>query len=127
MIVAGGSLGLALQAWTKGDQGPDLWFPIVVTLVLVPLAYFFWSTYIQADDATIVVKFGITRRYDRREVVAIRIGPFSTGSPRTGGGGRPARFLRSDGSVVFTTNVWPWGRDQLAALATYLRVPIGQS
>jgi hypothetical protein len=78
--------------------------------------------YIQADDTAIVVRFGVTRRYDRREVVAIRIGRFVISY--YGGSGRRVSFLRPDGSVLFTTLFYWWGKDRLEALASYLGIPI---
>ena len=80
-----------------------------------------WSASIQADDTAIVVRFGVTRRYNRREVAAIGIGGLSFSR------GRRVRFLRSDGSVLFVTIAYMWGNDQLQALATHVGVPIGRS
>jgi hypothetical protein len=112
-------LGLGIR--DSITRGSDLWFPAVFALTLVAVGVIAWSASIQADDTTIVVRFGLTRRYERREVAGIGIGGLSISR------GRPVRFLRSDGSVLFTTIAYMWGNDQLQALATYLGVPIGRS
>jgi hypothetical protein len=101
----------------------EIWALIVIAAIFVAMAYFYWSMYIQADDTAIVVRFAVTRRYDRREVVAIRIGRFVI-SYYYGGSGRRVSFLRPDGSVLFTTLFYWWGKDRLEALASYLGIPI---
>jgi hypothetical protein len=114
-------LGLGIRDWIT--HGYDLWFPAGLALTIAAVGVLYWRMYIRADDTTIVVGFAGTRRYDRREVAAIRIGRFVVSSL---GSGRRVRFLRSDGSVVFTTYFYWWGKDQLEAFATYLGVPIEQ-
>jgi hypothetical protein len=114
-------LGLGIRDWIT--HGYELWFPAGLALVIAALGVLYWRMYIRADDTTIVVGFAGTRRYDRREVAAIQTGRFVISYL---GSGRRVRFLRSDGSVVFTTYFYWWGKDQLNALATYLGVPIEQ-
>ena len=114
-------LGLGIRDWIT--HGWELWFPAGFAVIIAALGVVYWRMYIRADDTTIVVGFAVTRRYDRREVAAIRIGRYVVS---TLGSGRRVRFLRSDGSVVFMTYLYFWGKDQLAALATYLGVPIEQ-
>ena len=116
-------MGLGFRGWMSGSG--DLWAPSVVAALLLAMGYLYWNMSIQADDTAIVVRLGVTRRYDRREVLAIRIGRFAISY--YGGSGRRVRFLRADGSVLFTTLLYWWGRDQLDALASYLGVPIEQS
>lgn len=120
LALAGGLVGLGVRAWISGDH--DIWALIVIAAIFVAMAYSYWSMYIQADDKAIVVRFVVTRRYDRREVVAIRIGLFVISY--YGGSGSRVRFLRSDGSVLFTTLLYWWGMGQLETLASYLGIPI---
>jgi hypothetical protein len=120
LSLAGGLLGVAIWNWMSGRR--EIWALIVIAAIFVAMAYFYWSMCIQADDTAIVVRFAVTRRYDRREVVAIRIGRFVISY--YGGSGRRVSFLRSDGSVLFTTLFYWWGKDQLEALASYLGIPI---
>ena len=117
--LAGGILGLGIRSWIGGYG--DLWFPTVYAAILVALAALFWSMYIRVDDTSIVVKLAWARRYDRREVASMSVPPRSWIPTRSG---RPVRFLRSDGSALFTTQFDWWGTDQLAALAAYLGVPV---
>src|SRR5260370_42209103 len=100
----------------------EIWGLIVIAALFVAIAYSYWSMYIQADDTAIVFRFVVTRRYDRREVVAIRIGRFVVSYYR--GSGRRVSFLRPDGAVVFTTIFYWWGEDGVEALATYLGITI---
>ncbi len=118
--LGGGLLGVAIWNWMGGRR--EIWALIVIAAIFVAMAYFYWSMCIQADDTAIAVRFAVTRRYDRREVVAIRIGSFVISY--YGGSGRRVSFLRSDGSVLFTTLFYWWGKDQLEALASYLGIPI---
>ncbi len=74
LALADGLLGLGLRAWMSGQR--DIWALIVIAAVFVAFAYVYWSMYLQADDTAIVVRFGVTRRYARRDVAAIRIGRF---------------------------------------------------
>jgi hypothetical protein len=120
LSLAGGLLGVAIWNWISGRR--EIWALIVIAAIFVAMAYFYWSMYIQADDTAIVVRFAVTRRYDRREVVAIRIGRFVISY--YGGSGRRVSFLRPDGSVLFTTLFYWWGKDRLEALASYLGIPI---
>ncbi len=120
LVLAGGLVGDAIWNWMGGRR--EIWALIVIAALFVAIAYSYWSMYIQADDTAIVFRFVVTRRYDRREVVAIRIGRFVVGYYT--GSGRRVSFLRPDGSVVFTTIFYWWGKDELEALATYLGIPI---
>jgi hypothetical protein len=120
LVLAGGLVGDAIWNWMGGRR--EIWGLIVIAALFVAIAYSYWSMYIQADDTAIVFRFVVTRRYDRREVVAIRIGRFVVSYYR--GSGRRVSFLRPDGSVVFTTIFYWWGKDELEALATYLGIPI---
>jgi hypothetical protein len=122
LVLAGGLIALGVRDWIIYGHVDLLWAPTVIAALFVAIAYSYWSMYIQADDTAIVFRFVVTRRYDRREVVAIRIGRFVISY--YGGSGRPVRFLRPDGSVLFSTIFYWWGKDQLEALATYLGVPI---
>jgi hypothetical protein len=122
LALAGGVVGIGVRGWIVYGHVGLLWAPIVIAALFVAMAYIYWSMYIQADDTAIVFRFVVTRRYDRREVVAIRIGRFVISY--YGGSGRPVRFLRPDGSVLFSTIFYWWGKDELEALATYLGVPI---
>jgi hypothetical protein len=118
--LAGGLLGVAIWNWMSGRR--EIWALIVIAAIFVAMAYSYWTMRIQADDTAIVFRFVVTRRYDRRDVVAIRIGRFVI-SYYTGSG-RRVSFLRSDGSVLFTTIFYWWGKDELEALASYLGIPI---
>jgi hypothetical protein len=120
LALAGGLMGVAIWNWMNGRR--EIWALIVIAAIFVAMAYSYWTMYIQADDTAIVVRFVVTRRYDRREVVAIRIGRFVISY--YGGSGRRVSFLRSDGSVLFTTLFYWWGKDRLEALASYLGIPI---
>jgi hypothetical protein len=120
LLLAGGLVGDAIWNWMGGRR--EIWALIVIAALFVAIAYSYWSMYIQVDDTAIVFRFVVTRRYDRREVVAIRIGRFVIGY--YGGSGRPVRFLRPDGSVLFSTIFYWWGKDELEALATHLGIPI---
>jgi len=120
LVLTGGLVGDAIWNWMGGRR--EIWGLIVIAALFVAIAYSYWSMYIQADDTAIVFRFVVTRRYDRREVVAIRIGRFVVSYYR--GSGRRVSFLRPDGSVVFTTIFYWWGKDELEALATYLGIPI---
>jgi hypothetical protein len=122
LVLAGGLIGLGVRGWIIYGHVDLLWAPTVIAALFVAIAYSYWSMYIQADDTAIVFRFVVTRRYDRREVVAIRIGRFVISY--YGGSGRPVRFLRPDGSVLFSTIFYWWGKDELEALAAYLGVPI---
>jgi hypothetical protein len=122
LVLAGGLIGLGVRGWIIYGHVDLVWAPTVIAAVFVGIAHSYWSMYIQADDTAIVFRFVVTRRYDRREVVAIRIGRFVISY--YGGSGRPVRFLRPDGSVLFSTIFYWWGKDELEALATYLGVPI---
>jgi hypothetical protein len=122
LTLAGGVMGLGFRAWIISGHVDLLWAPIVIAAIFVAIVYSYWTMYIQADDTAIVVRFVVTRRYDRREVVAIRIGRFVIGY--YGGSGRRVSFLRSDGSVLFTTIFYWWGKDRLESLASYLGIPI---
>src|SRR5260370_19156356 len=62
-------LGLGIRDWIA--RGSDLWFSAVFALTLVAVGVIAWSASIQADDTTIAVRFGLTRRYDRRRLAAI--------------------------------------------------------
>jgi hypothetical protein len=118
--LAGGLLGVAIWNWMSGRR--EIWALIVIAAIFVAMAYSYWTMRIQADDTAIVFRFVVTRRYDRREVVAIRIGRFVISAYT--GSGRRVSFLRSDGSVLFTTIFYWWGKDELEALASYLGIPI---
>jgi hypothetical protein len=120
LVLAGGLVGDAIWNWMGGRR--EIWALIVIAALFVAIAYSYWSMYIKADDTAIVFRFVVTRRYDRREVVAIRIGRFVIGY--YGGSGRRVSFLRPDGSVLFSTIFYWWGKDELEALATYLGIPI---
>lgn len=122
VVLAGGLIGLGVRNWIVYGHVDLLWPATVIAALFVAMAYFYWSMYIQADDTAIVFRFVLTRRYERREVVGIRIGRFAVSY--YGGSGRPVSFIRPDGSVVFSTTFYWWGRDELEALATYLGVPI---
>lgn len=122
LVLAGGLTALGVRDWIIYGHVDLLWAPTVIAALFVAIAYSYWSMYIQADDTAIVFRFVVTRRYDRREVVAIRIGRFVISY--YGGSGRRVRFLRPDGSVLFSTIFYWWGKDELEALATYLGVPI---
>jgi hypothetical protein len=122
LILAGGVMGLGVRAWIISGHVDILWAPTVIAAIFVAMAYSYWTMYIQADDKDIVLRFVVIRHYDRREVVAIRIGSFVISY--YGGSGRRVSFLRSDGSVLFTTIFYWWGKDRLEALASYLGVPI---
>jgi hypothetical protein len=122
LVLAGGLIGLGVRGWIIYGHVDLLWAPTVIAALFVAIAYSYWSMYIQADDTAIVFRFVVTRRYDRREVVAIRIGRFVISY--YGGSGRPVSFVRPDGSVLFSTIFYWWGKDELEALATYLGVPI---
>jgi hypothetical protein len=122
LVLAGGLIGLGVRSWIVYGHVDLLWPPTVIAALFVAMAYFYWSMYIQADDTAIVFRFVLTRRYERREVVGIRIGRFVVS--HYGGSGRPVSFIRPDGSVVFSTTFYWWGNDELEALATYLGVPI---
>jgi hypothetical protein len=122
LVLAGGLIGIGVRGWIISGHVDLLWPQLVIAALFVVNNYFYWSMYIRADDTAIVFKFFVTRRYDRREVVAIRIGRFVVGYYT--GSGRRVSFLRPDGSVVFTTTIYWWGKDELEALATYLGVPI---
>jgi hypothetical protein len=122
LALAGGLIGLGVRGWIIYGHVDLLWAPTVIAAIFVAMAYSYWSMYIQADDTAIVFRFVVTRRYDRREVVAIRIGSFVI-SYYTGSG-RRVSFLRPDGSVLFTTIFYWWGKDELEALASYLGIPI---
>lgn len=122
LALAGGLIGLGVRGWIIYGHVDLLWAPTVIAAIFVAIAYSYWSMYIQADDMAIVFRFVVTRRYDRREVAAIRIGRFVI-SYYTGSG-RRVSFLRSDGSVLFTTIFYWWGKDELEALASYLGIPI---
>jgi len=121
-VLAGGLIGLGVRGWIVYGHVDLLWAPTVIAAIFVAMAYVYWSMYIQASDTAIVFRFVVTRHYDRREVVAIRIGRFVVSY--YGGSGRPVRFLRSDGSVLFDTIFYWWGKDELEALASYLGIPI---
>lgn|SRR5487761_118925 len=73
--------------------------------------------YIRVDDSAIIFGPKGRRRssYDRRQVARLR----ATHSPFT----RRTLFLRSDGSTLYSTPGFFWGRDGLQSLADYLRVP----
>src|SRR5258708_1110838 len=120
LVLAGGLVGDAIWNWMGGRR--EIWGLIVIAALFVAIAYSYWSMYIQADDTAIVFRFVVTRRYDRRGVVAIRIGRFVVSYYR--GSGRRVSFLRPDGSVVFTTIFYWWGEDMLEGVASYLGVPI---
>jgi hypothetical protein len=122
LVLATGLIGLGVRGWIVYGHVDLLWAPTVIAAIFVAIAYTYWSMYIQADETAIVFRFVVTRRYERREVVAIRIGRFVV-SYYTGSG-RRVSFLRPDGSVVFTTIFYWWGKDELEALATYLGIPI---
>ena len=122
LVLAGALIGIGVRGWIISGHVDLLWAPTVIAALFVANAYSYWSMYIQADDTAIVFRFVVTRRYDRREVVAIRIGRFEVAYYT--GSGRRVSFLRPDGSVVFTTFFYWWGKDELEALATYLGVPI---
>jgi len=122
LVLAGGLIGIGVRGWIVYGHVDVLWAQTVIAAIFVAMAYLYWSMYIQANDTAIVFRFVVTRHYDRREVVAIRIGRFVVSY--YGGSGRPVRFVRSDGSVLFDTIFYWWGKDQLEALATYLGVPI---
>jgi hypothetical protein len=122
LVLAGGLIGLGVRGWFVYGHVDLLWAPTVIAAIFVAMAYVYWSMYIQADDTAIVFRFVLTRRYERREVVGIRIGRFVVSY--YGGSGRPVSFIRPDGSVVFSTTFYWWGKDELEALATYLGVPI---
>jgi hypothetical protein len=118
--LAGGLVGDAIWNWMGGRR--EIWALIVIAALFVAMAYSYWSMRIQADETAIMFRFVVTRSYDRREVVAIRIGRFRISYYQ--GSGRSVSFLRSDGSVLFTTLFYWWGKDQLEALASYLGIPI---
>ncbi len=122
LVLAGGLIGIGIRGWIVHGHVDLLWPQLVIAALFVAIAYSYWSMYIQADDTAIVFRFVVTRRYLRREVVAIRIGRFVV-SYYTGSG-RRVSFLRPDGSVMFTTIFYWWGKDELEALATYLGIPI---
>ena len=122
LVFGGGIVGLGVRTWIVFGHADVIWGFIVIAAFFFAMAYFYWSMYIRADDTAIVFRFVVARRYDRREVAAIRIGRFVLGYTRESG--RPVSFVRSDGSVLFDTILYWWGKDQLETLATYLGVPI---
>jgi hypothetical protein len=122
VILAGGVIGIGVRAWIISGHVYLLWAPTVIAAIFVAMAYAYWTMRIQADETAIVLRFVVTRRYDRRDVVAIRIGRFVISY--YGGSGRPVSFLRSDGSVLFDTIFYWWGKDRLESLASYLGIPI---
>ncbi len=122
LVLAGGLIGLGVRSWIIYGHVDLLWATTVIAAIFVAMAYSYWSMYIQADNTAIAIRFVVTRRFDRREVVAIRIGRFVISY--YGGSGRRVSFLRSDGSVLFTTIFYWWGKDGLEALASYLGIPI---
>ena len=122
LVLAGGLIGLGVRGWIIYGHVDLLWATTVIAAIFVAMAYSYWSMYIQADDTAVVIRFVVTRRFERRELVAIRIGSFVISY--YGGSGRRVSFLRSDGSVLFTTIFYWWGKDGLEALASYLGIPI---
>ena len=122
LVIAGGLIGVGARNWITSGQADLLWAPGVIAVIFVAIAYSYWSMYIQADATVIVFRLVVTRSYDRRELAAIRIGGFEISYYQ--GSGRRVRFVRSDGSAIFTTIFYWWGKDQLEALASYLGVPI---
>jgi hypothetical protein len=90
---------------------------LVVALVLIGLGVINWSSYIRADETSVVLGTVFTRRQcDRNELATITV--------NTAWADRSTRFIRRDGSVVLTTSGLLWGRAGLKSLADYLGVPL---
>lgn len=122
LALSGGLIGLGVRGWMVYWNAASVLAPSVIAVVFLAMAYSYWSISLQADDSSIVYRFLIMRRFDRRQVAAIQIGRFVISSYT--GWGRRVIFIGSDGSVLFTTTFYWWGKDQLEALARYLGIPI---
>jgi len=115
LAAAAGELLGAYQNLIHQEIG-GVWFLGGGAVLWIALALFCLTAYIRVDDSRIV--FGpkvLHRTFDRREVAGIR----ATASPMT----RRTFLLRSDGSTLWGTAGFFWGRDGLQSLANYLGVP----
>jgi hypothetical protein len=116
LVIAGVFLSTTYQNFVQGGLG-NSWLIGTVSLITIGLAPLSRSAYIRVDDSTIVFgpKLPGRRTFDRREVARIVATP-SPFSKRT-------LFLRSDGSTMWSTPGFAWGRASLQSLADYLGVP----
>ena len=118
LAVAGVFLSIAYQSLVHRGPG-EAWLVAAFDGGMIAVAVLARKVYIRADDSTLTfgpkLPLPIRRTFDRREVARIRATP----SPIT----RRTLFLRSDGSTLWSTSGFFWGRDGLQSLADYLGVP----
>ena len=113
------AIGLSWSAYQSlmSQRSADAVFPGILAVGCLGVVVLSRSTYIRVDQSTIVfgpTLFGL-KTFDRRQVAAIRATP----SPTT----RRTVFLRPDGSTLWSTAGFLWGRAGLQSLADYLGVP----
>lgn len=93
------------------------WFSGVCAVPLIGMAVLSRASFIRVGDSTIVCgPWAVRRTMDRRDVAQI----VGTPSLTT----RRVLFLGSDGSTLWSTSGFVWGRAALQSLADYLGVPL---
>jgi hypothetical protein len=116
LVMAAAFLSNAYQNYVQGGLG-ESWFSAAKGLIALCLVSLSRATYIRVDDSTIFFGPNLPgrRSFPRGEVAVIR----ATYSPMT----RRTLFLRSNGSTLWSTPGFAWGKDGLQSLADYLGVP----
>lgn len=118
MFLGAGGVLLATAYKNLASGGfSDAWLVGLFAVVWIGLAAYTQLAYIRADDSTVVFgpKMLARSSFPRQEIALIR----ATHSPFM----RRTLFLRPDGSKLYGTPGWFWGRAGLQSLADYLGVP----